>query len=79
MKETFVDLSIYEILSINSNCQWLFKHCLSWLKLITNGSSDRLEIALTVLGIIFSSVNADLDTLSFEVVEVFNSTLNLVG
>jgi hypothetical protein len=78
MEKTFVDLSIYEVFAIDCYCQRLLKHGLFWLKLITKWSSDRLKIALTVLGIIFTSVDTDLDTLSFKVVEVFNRTLNLV-
>jgi len=79
MEQTLVDLSIYEIFAIYGNCQRLLKHSLSWLEFITKGSSYRLEIALTVLGVILSSVYTNFYTLSFEVVEVFNSALNLIG
>lgn len=49
------------------------------MEFVTEGSPYRLEVTLTVLGVILSSVDADLDTLSFKVVEILNGTLNLVG
>lgn len=70
MKKTLIDLIIDEIFPCYIYNKWLLKHGLFRLKVVNDWSSYFLKIALTILGVSSSTIDANLNTLRLKVIEI---------